>query len=298
MDHHSYREQSSMMRPEKVTSIVQNWNVKFDGSSSGLTVEEFLYRIKSLTEEHFNNNFHLICKNLPVLLTGKAREWYWRYHKQVDSIEWGSFCAALKCQYKDMRSNYDIKEEVRNRKMKPGETFESFYESVCSIIDRLEQPMAEEELVEILVRNLRPDIRHELLYVPVFTIAHLRNLVQKREKLFADDYYRKNVPMKSQHTVNSGGRKLVGEIAKSEEFLSEPNSESCVDAIGLRPEVAKCWNCGEAGHFWEDCLQNRSIFYYGCGSKNVYKPQCIRCSSKKPGNSKNYSRQNPPQSYP
>lgn len=41
------------MRPEKATSIIQNWNIKFSGSSSGLTVEEFLYRIKSLTAEHF-----------------------------------------------------------------------------------------------------------------------------------------------------------------------------------------------------------------------------------------------------
>lgn len=99
----SQMEQFISARPEKLTSIIQNWNVKFDGSSTGLTVEEFLYRIKSLTQEHFGNNFTIICKNLPVLLTGKAREWYWRYHKQVDSIEWTSFCAALKCQFKDMR---------------------------------------------------------------------------------------------------------------------------------------------------------------------------------------------------
>lgn len=83
-----------------------------------------------MTRENLNNDFSQLCKNLPLLLTGKAQDWYWRYHKQVNQIEWESFCAALKYQYKEFRSNFDIKEEIRSRKMKPNENFEAFYEAI------------------------------------------------------------------------------------------------------------------------------------------------------------------------
>lgn len=80
-----------IVRSNKITSMIQNWNLKFDGSCNGITVDEFLYRVRSLTEENFNNDFSLVCKNLHILLTGKARDWYWRYHKQVRNIDWKEF---------------------------------------------------------------------------------------------------------------------------------------------------------------------------------------------------------------
>lgn len=61
---------------DKITSIINNWHLKFDGSSTGLGIDEFLYRVKTLTRETFNGDFSVICRNLNSLLTGKAREWY------------------------------------------------------------------------------------------------------------------------------------------------------------------------------------------------------------------------------
>lgn len=83
--------------------------------------EEFIYRIRALTQETLNYNFDAVCKYLHIVLAGKAKDWYWRYHKQVNSIEWQPFCAALRHQYKDHRSDFHIREEIRNRKQKIGE---------------------------------------------------------------------------------------------------------------------------------------------------------------------------------
>lgn len=41
-----------------------------------------------------------------------------------------------------------------------------------------------------------------------------------------------------------------------------------------------CWNCDEEGHTFMDCAARRIIFCYGCGTKNVVRPQCLRCSSR------------------
>lgn len=119
------------MNPDKITNVIQSWGIKFDGSFNGLRCEEFLYRIKCLVEETFGGNFEdSVAKNLHVLLTGKAKDWFWRYRKTVVRIDWESFCLDLKRQYKNFRNVYDIREELHNRKQKPTESFESFYDTI------------------------------------------------------------------------------------------------------------------------------------------------------------------------
>lgn len=269
-----------LLRSDRVTFIIQNWNLQFDASNNGLSVDEFLYRIRTLTKEHLNNDFSHICKNLPLILSGKAKEWYWRYHKTVDSIQWNEFCGALRAQFKDLRSDYDLMEAIRSRKMRTNESFDSFYDSICSIADRLRHPIPEEEMVEILIRNLRTDIRHELLYVPIFTLSHLRKLVQMRENLLNDESFKKNLCQKPSYTnVVSHNRKNVAEVQYDES--SDIPLDGCIDALKKDPSSIKCWNCDEIGHYWDDCLKDRTVFCYGCGSKNVYKPQCLKCNSRK-----------------
>lgn len=125
------------MSSEKETSIIQSWNLKFDGSPSGLNVDEFLYRIKSLTNDSFNGDFSIICRNLNTLLNGKAKEWYWRYLKQTPNLNWNDFCIAIRGQYKDFKTTYDIRVDIRNRKQKCNESFDMFFDAISSIMDRL-----------------------------------------------------------------------------------------------------------------------------------------------------------------
>lgn len=190
---HLPNSQLSTFSTDKITSIIQSWFLKFDGSPTGLNVEEFLYRLKSLTKDNFNSDFSVICKNLHILLSGKARDWFWRYHKlENGNIDWNEFCSSIRSQYKYFKSTFDIKEELRNRKQKPAESFDAFFEAVSSITDRLSSPISDMELIEIITRNLRPEIRKELLYVPIHSIPHLRKLVQMRETFFDDESIKRN----------------------------------------------------------------------------------------------------------
>lgn len=266
---------------DRIASIIKNWNLQFDGSAQGLDVEEFLYRVKLLTADNFDEDYTIVCKHLNVLLTGKAREWFWRYRKQVPSVVWEDFCAAIRYQYKDFKSDSDIREELRNRKQRLGENFESFYDSVSSILDRLSTPIPETELIEIVKRNLRPEIRHELLYVPIFSIAHLRKLIQMRENLLNDEGCRRQLANKAANIQYP--RRNVAEIELLNDPVADLESESGfdVDAIVNPSSSHKCWNCQEAGHFWEDCIKERTVFCYGCGARNTYKPSCVKCSTRK-----------------
>lgn len=274
---------------DKITSIINNWNLKFDGSSTGLSIEEFLYRVNTLTKETFNNDFSIICRNLNILLTGKAREWYWRYHKTVPVIRWEDFCSEIRSQYKVMKSSFDLKEEMRNRKQKSGESYDSFFDSLQTIADRLSIPMNEAEFIEIIVRNLRPDIRQDLLYVPIRSLSHLRKLVQMRENFLNDEYVRRTLVPRNQ-VMGFHQRKQVAEV---EEEIDEPGLDPMVNAVHKSESTFKCWNCDNNGHSWQDCLEDRTIFCYGCGTKNVYKPQCPKCLSRTSTLSKNYRQMGP-----
>ncbi|XP_065369018.1 uncharacterized protein LOC135961445 [Calliphora vicina] len=233
------------MNTEKVTSIIQSWNLRFDGSS-GLNIEEFLYRVRSLTNDHFNGNFTPICKNLNIILSGKAKDWYWRYHKSVGNINWNDFCEAIQCQYRDFKSSYDIKEELRNRKQKPGETFDSYFDAISSIMDRLPSQVPEMELIEILTRNLRPDIRQEILYIPVHSIPHLRKLVQMRESFLSEEHVRRNLAFRSQNPMVP--RRHIAEVSVPDSFDStdylndtsqaEVNAVQSSDRIVSGPKTA------------------------------------------------------------
>lgn len=167
---------------------------------------------------NFNGDFSVVCKNMHILLTGKARDWFWRYHKQVESIVWTEFCEALRFQYRDFKSSFDIREEIRNRKQKPNETFDEFFDAITVVMDKLPHSMSEGEVIEILTRNLRPEIRQDLLYIPIHSLPYLRKLVQMRD---------------------------------------------------------------------------RTVFCYGCGTKDVYKPKCIKCQAKKQNISKNLTAPGP-----
>lgn len=274
---------------DKIGSIIHSWHLQFDGSSNGLNVEEFIYRVHSLTHDNFNGDFTLICKNLNILLSGKAKNWYWRYRKQVSTVDWNSFCTALRSQYRDYKTCFDIREELRNRKQKPTENFDTFYEAISSIVDRLSSPIQESELVEIITRNLLPGIRQDLLYLQIESISHLRKLVQKRENFLNDEHVRRNLLSRNQNIPPL--KRQITEI-ENQGGSSETNDNSFVDAevdaIKTYSPNIQCWNCGDLGHHWEDCLKDRKIFCYGCGAKEVYKPNCSTCLAKKSLTSKNF----------
>lgn len=106
--HSSSSRYNNTINPEKITQLIHSWNLKFDGSAKGVTVEEFLYPVATLTKDCLNNDIDSVCKNLHILLVGKAREWYWRYRKENPQIIWNEFGAALKEQYTDYRNDTHI----------------------------------------------------------------------------------------------------------------------------------------------------------------------------------------------
>lgn len=166
-------------------------------------------------------------------------------------------------------------EEICARKQREGESFELYYESIMKIAFRLAESFDEYRLTQQLLRNLLPDVRQALLFVPVSSVAHLRQLIYKRENLLGD-------VESNRFAKNAVGPKVLRRAVAAlevEEELSQFDSEenASVETVKLARKPLTCWNCNTPGHTWDMCLAERCIFCYGCGAKDLYKPQCPTC---------------------
>lgn len=260
---------------EKVSNIIRNWRVKFSGCDDTLTVDEFIYRINILTTNNLNGDFGLLCRHAHGLFDGKALDWYWRYHRLDNELDWYSLTRALRSQYKCEFNDFDIMEDIYRRKQRPGECFDNFLDSVMAMSDRLKTPISDENLCAILVHNLRNEIRHELIHFDILNVAQLRREVKRHEKFMKEVNGRDcRIPAK--------GRVAEIDIKDSELNNFKPTEQES-EVCAIRSDI-KCWNCDKTGHTYFDCLDGRRVFCYGCGEKNVYRPTCTKCSVKPQGN--------------
>lgn len=252
---------------EKVSNIISNWNVKFSGEEDSMPVDTFIYRIHALTIQTLRGDFRTLCNHIHIVFKDKALDWFWRFHNQNTRLSWDDLCTALKQRFKDKRTDLDIMEKIRSRKQRNSENFDTYYENVMRLTDRLEVPLADAHLVEILKRNLKPETRKAILHFNILSIQHLRKYVHRHE-IFEEEMLRHG-------NFHRQSRAQVSELEREEDSLGEDE--------GL--EIAEvnefvCWNCRNTGHKFDVCLAERSIFCYGCGAANTYKPQCAKCNSK------------------
>lgn len=262
-------------RPDKVSQIIANWKLKFNGSSSSLPVDNFIYRVEALTKQTLNGDFETLCRSASALFDGKASDWFWRFHRSVHVVQWFDLCKALRQQYRDSRTDIDFRELIRDRKQKPNEPFDVFYEAVIDLVDRLDKPLEDKILVEILRRNLLPDIQHEILNMTIASVGQLREICRRRE-FFLQDLSRRHT---FANTRSNNFSRRVAEVN-----VNSPTDPELLEYEEVSELATICWNCRKSGHRYQECLAERSVFCYGCGTPQVYKPNCSTCNT----NSKNF----------
>lgn len=250
---------------DRTSNIISGWHLQFSGQEEdSLSVDDFIYRVQALTVQSLRGNFDVLCDHIHLLFREKALHWYWRFHKTSPRIDWETLCHELGNQFRDSRSDFDITEQLRNRKQRPSEKFDAFYDAILKITDRLQSPIYEPDLIEILKRNLRPEVRKELLYFHIGSISKLREFVKKYEVLEEEIN-------KTRLHKNFIPRRNISEVE------AESSPEDNIVEVDEVLEIV-CWNCSERGHKYYDCLGERKVFCYGCGAPNTYKPNCLKCN--------------------
>ncbi|KAM8715264.1 hypothetical protein ACLKA7_002334 [Drosophila subpalustris] len=172
-----------------------------------------------------------------------------------------------------------LKERVRSRKQKPGESFTAFYDDVLSLMDRVAIKIDEEELLEILKNNLLPVHRHKLLFEVIESVGHLRRLVQMNENLIKElrsnstDIAKPRLPASRQ------------QVYALEEALSDADSNPELDPAGevaaLRqagPKNMDCWILVPMSHVLVLALPVKisSLFQNVSRSSRMFKQRMAR----------------------
>lgn len=158
-------------------------------------------------------------------------------------------------------------------------------------------PMDDAEVTEILKYNISPYLQNAIWLAPPMSLSALKLQCRRMEKLrrMQDESTKERRSMKvaeidtyptmpMQAARIPSGQSMFAEV---EPFQSVDWQNEQVEAFTTNQrnavpharEYLICWNCVDIGHSYADCAATeRRIFCYGCGTKNVIKPQCQRCN--------------------
>lgn len=309
---------SRVHQPENPPSqgwALSKCSLRFSGEPRDLPVEEFVFRLETLAR--FSNiTPQSLALGLHQLLIGSASSWYWVFIRNEPYASWTRVKAALVASFQSNVSDMAIRRLIMDRLQRTSERFMEFCVAVQAMEVRLTVRMRDVELLDVLRRNMLPHMQDRLLFVPVDSVHQLQQRVQEIEELMqrqaevqqirrsgmrVSEIAELEIPQTSRPPVDvsfanpqppivlantewQSNRASVNPFSQPPPQLGsfgveEQNEWVCaVDSTAVRGQFTICWNCDEMGHSFMDCTAPRIIFCYGCGAKNVVRPQCPKCS--------------------
>lgn len=286
-----------------LTHTLSKWTVRFGGSAKDLAVDEFFFRVENLATA---DNVHAdsLVLGLHCLLTGNASDFYWVQRRKYPNHVWAALKSSMIAHFAKQETDLEIRKLIMERRQAFNEGFGDFSLAVECLAARLTRQMDDLELMEILRQNMSSKLQTCLLMYPTPNVEILKGACRKFERLWATQ----SEPAKDRR-ISSRMAELGFDDNPQVEAVRGPNDAqlnytgSCQvfgdeqEAVGYnvaalnrprqipnRGEYMICWNCDDIGHSFGDCTSpDRKVFCYGCGSKNAYKPSCVKCN---PGNAK------------
>lgn len=182
--------------------------------------------------------------------------------------------ARLLEEYGSKDTDIDIWKTMMKRTQRPGEHFMTFYRDIDDLHARLCTRKSDREMIDLIKCNVRDELALALAPFKTTSLSEFKNLCRD-----VDD-----VIFKRSLTSSSRGSVFKKNISEIEPINQDDECE--VDAINVErsysrkkdPSQYVCFNCSEKGHGFRDCpSEQRLLFCYRCGEKNVTSPNCPAC---------------------
>lgn len=274
------------------------WPLRFRGGPGDMAADDFVFRIETLARMNHINEATLVL-GLHQVLTHSAAEWYWVVMRNEPNVTWARLRSVLTSAFQSAEPDEAIRRRISDRLQRSGETFMQFCIAIQVMEARLAVRMTEQELVDILKRNMLPEHQYKLVFEQPPSVCVLQQRVLLLEGL-AQQLRARNP---SQSGVQHLGR-IASFVPTTKVELQTP-SVAAISAVPLEPsnpfactseqeqffvsaldkrrgQFEICWNCDEIGHSYMDCTAPRIVFCFGCGAKNTYRRNCARCSLSHP----------------
>jgi hypothetical protein len=253
-------------------------NLKYKGDTC---VRVFLTRLEELRvarripEKQIYHGF-------PEILDGPALSWF--RSNRAKLLSYQEVIEALKDDFDIPDLDYKLLQEIRARTQAKDETIVFFVSTVLGMFARLSREVSEEEKLDILLRNVRPDYSQELALYDITSIQQLKTYCKRLEvaRVKAENF---REPSSSNVKKNSSGAFPSMNPVRNN-FNSKqtyPNTKSFVSSVGQSTPRSPCFRCGLTNHSTNVCRKSRDIVCFRCGEKGVRTPDCPKCTN----NSKN-----------
>lgn len=272
---------------------MSKWRIRYGGTDGELAIDEFLFRVENLALADGISQQSLVL-GLHFILVGSASNFYWVQRRKRPEGTWQQYRQAFLEQFSTQETDFEIRKAISDRKQGQREDFGEFVLEMERLVARMQFPMEDNEVSEILKFNMLPYLQNAIWLSPQTSLTSLKQQCRRMEKLRKtqeDGKERRNriaeIELHQPMQQNQQNRVAAGQSVFAEPNIQRDEFEfnEHIEAITNRRNFGQnsreyliCWNCDDIGHSYADCAAlERRIFCYGCGTKNVIKPQCARC---------------------
>lgn len=267
---------------------VNQWNVKFSGDESGLSLSEFLGEVELFAkserlsrEDLFDSAVHLFA--------GPARKWFKAQY--LDFNSWDELVEDLKFEFQPEYYDYMLLSEIDSRFQGKDETFCSFLAEMQILFGKLGCPLGENHKLYILRKNMHSSYAVAMATIEINTVRQLAiickridssKLMQVKQGMtnatqtrFLEPAFRTPVSFKKYQSIN-----VMEDECESRDNMIDAMKFNVQDRVQNR--ILKCFKCEATGHMHRDCkLPQTYYFCYTCGLKNVTVSNCPNCNKYK-----------------
>lgn len=253
---------------------IHQWTIRFDGSPGSLDAEDFIFRVENLADL-YSVQVGALTIGIGHLLTGRAAQWFWTHQRQHRGTTWEQWKVAFFMRFAPhTESDFEIRARIERRHQEQNEVFRDFCQDVEAMAIRLRRPMLEDELVEVIRRNMAVYLKKALWRDHFDTVEDMLRSCNEYERLCAEE--KQQVLARRQMRVSE----VAYEYSQHHEYppVEQDVQPHFVEAV-KRNEHLICWNCKDIGHSFMECnQQQRGVFCFSCGLDGVMKVNCPKCS--------------------
>lgn len=259
------------------------WNTFFDGSTN---VATFLEEVDELAESRRVSRIELF-QTASEILRGDALLWY-RYRKHMFR-DWEDLKMQLRSAFLPFDYEATLLDEIRRRTQGPDEKLLMFVTRMENLFNKLSKKPSESEQVNIIRRNLRPNIHTALALQKIETLDEILRLGRAVEESFwrAKQYHPPNFSLSCSEESKMLGQRtnaskhLTIHAARVEHLTSDAwppaNAENTQKNHSTERKQITCWNCRKLGHRRSGCPEPLKLVCFGCGREGVTVRQCLQC---------------------
>ena len=263
---------------------VTRWNLKFDGSSKSISVDDFVFRVQTL-QEMYEVPWPEVLSKFNLLLEGGASDWYWDFVRQYRIHNWTQLKTAITKAFRKYQNDTEVIKELLSRRQRHTESFEEYVREMCKLRNQAASPMSEKDLITLIKGNLKGLMQQLLFPINSYSIESFIMEGRRAETIMRNNSSQSNRKDFRVYEVEHPVEDFANmSICNPNENFKEVDSEIDpeIAAVAMK-NISRCYNCKKEGHHFIYCpIPQRNLFCYKCGLENVVTPKCPRCS----GNSK------------